>query len=234
MNPNPLKTLQKLIKSKFKNDSILKQALIHRSYLNENKTTPLQSNERYEFLGDAILELWVSHQLFHLFPDYNEGILTNLRALTVCTQNLAKIASSFNLGQFLYLSKGEEANGGRLNQSILANTFEALIGSIYLDKGLKPAYKFLEKFVNPSLLSISQQKIFKDPKSLFQEIAQAQRGVTPHYQTLKEIGPDHQKIFEVAVLLDKDIIATGEGNSKQKAEEAAAIGAAQKITKNSV
>ena len=146
MKQNPIKTLEKLIKIKFKNGAVLEQALIHRSYLNENKTVKLQSNERYEFLGDAILELWVSDQLFHLFPDYNEGNLTNLRALVVCTQNLAKIASSFNLGQFLSLSKGEEANGGRNNQSILANTFEALIGSIYLDKGLKPTYKFLDKF----------------------------------------------------------------------------------------
>jgi ribonuclease-3 len=234
MKPNPIKTLEKLIKIKFKNGAVLEQALIHRSYLNENKTVKLQSNERYEFLGDAILELWVSDQLFHLFPDYNEGNLTNLRALVVCTQNLAKIASSFNLGQFLSLSKGEEANGGRNNQSILANTFEALIGSIYLDKGLKPTYKFLDKFVNPSLLAISQQKIFKDPKSLFQEIAQAEKGITPHYQTIEESGPDHQKIFKVAVLLGDHTIASGSGNSKQKAEEAAATAATKIFTKNSV
>lgn len=234
MNQNPIKALQKLIKTKFKDDSVLKQALIHRSYLNENKTAKLQSNERYEFLGDAILELWVSNQLFRLFPDYNEGNLTNLRALVVCTQNLAKIASSFDLGQFLYLSKGEEANNGRNNQSILANTLEALIGAVYLDRGLKSAYLFLNRFVNPSLLIISRQKIFKDPKSLFQEIAQARKGITPHYQTIKELGPDHNKTFEVAVLLNDESIATGSGNSKQRAEEAAAINATEKFTKNSV
>lgn len=234
MNQNPIKTLQRLIKTKFKDDSVLKQALIHRSYLNENKTAKLQSNERYEFLGDAILELWVSHQLFRLFPDYNEGNLTNLRALVVCTQNLARIALSFNLGQFLYLSKGEEANNGRTNQSILANTFESLVGAIYLDKGLKSAYLFLDRFVNPSLLTISRQKIYKDPKSLFQEIAQARKGITPRYLTLKEFGPDHNKTFEVAVLLNDESIATGSGNSKQRAEEAAAINATEIFTKNSV
>lgn len=231
MIKNPLRQLQQQIKTKFKDEVILNQALIHRSYLNENKNAHLHSNERYEFLGDAILELWISDQLFHLFPEHNEGKLTNLRALLVCTENLAKIASSFELGKYILLSKGEETNNGRQNQSILANTIEAIIGAIYLDRGLKSVNKFLNKFLLPSIQEISQQKIYKDPKSLFQEIAQAQKGVTPHYLTLKELGPDHQKIFTVAVFIGNDQIAIGEGNSKQKAEEAAALNATKILQK---
>ena len=229
-----LKEIQTRLDLKFKNIQHLKQALVHRSFLNENSSGHLQSNERYEFLGDAVLELWASKTLFDLFPEFPEGKLTNLRSLVVCTQNLSQAAININLGAYVALSKGEEANGGRNNQSILANTLEALIGAIYLDKGLKSAYLFLDRFVNPGLLAISQQKIFKDPKSLFQEIAQAQRGITPHYQTVKESGPDHHKTFEVAVLLNEESIATGAGNSKQRAEEAAAINATEIFTKNSV
>jgi ribonuclease-3 len=229
MNPN-LDALQKLIDIKFKNPSVLNQALIHRSYLNENKTASLESNERFEFLGDAVLELWSSETLFKLFPDYPEGKLTNLRSLVVCTENLALVATNIDLGKYVLLSRGEETHLGRKNQSILADTFESIIGAIYLDSGIDNVYKFLDQFLLPSLNNISQQKIYKDPKSLFQEIAQAQEGITPHYQTVSESGPDHQKIFTVSVYLDKKLIAKGEGNSKQKAEEAAAVAGYQKLS----
>jgi ribonuclease-3 len=230
MNPN-LDDLQKLIEIKFKNPSVLNQALIHRSYLNENKSVPMESNERFEFLGDAVLELWASTTLFKLFPDYPEGKLTNLRSLVVCTENLALVAATFNLGQYILLSRGEETHQGRENQSILADTFESVIGAIYLDGGAKKAFKFLDQFLLPSLNHISRQKIYKDPKSLFQEIAQAKEGVTPHYQTTSESGPDHQKTFVVGVYLGEKQIAEGEGNSKQKAEEAAAVAGYQKLNK---
>jgi ribonuclease-3 len=230
MNQKLIK-LQKIIDIKFKSIGILEQSLIHRSYLNENKSLQLQSNERYEFLGDAILEFWATKNLFSLFPNFTEGDLTNLRSLVVCTQNLAKVANVITLGEFVMLSRGEESHGGRENLSILADTFESLIGAIFLDQGIDMVDKFLIKFVIPSINEISQQKIYKDAKSQFQEIAQSKRGVTPHYITIKEAGPDHQKIFEVAAYVGETLIATGTGNSKQKAEEAAAI-ASTKVLSN--
>jgi len=225
-NPNQNK-LETSIGIKFKKPEILNQSLIHRSYLNENKNLKLESNERYEFLGDAILEMWISEVLFKMFPVYSEGDLTNLRALIVCTQNLAKVATSFNLGDYIYLSKGEETHGGRQNPSILADTFEALLGAVFLDQGHKASFEFLKNVLSERVSEISKQKIYKDPKSIFQEIAQAKRGVTPHYQTLNESGPDHQKVFEVGVYLNDEMIAQGIGNSKQKAEEDASIKATE-------
>lgn len=218
---------------KFKDKEIILHALIHRSFLNENKNTGLTSNERYEFLGDAVLELWSSQKLFHQFPDFKEGELTNLRALLVCTQNLAEIAQDIELGNFLLLSKGEEIHGGRTNQSILADGFEAIIGAIYLDQGIDAAYSFLDAQLTQSIKELSGKKDYKDPKSIFQEVAQAKKGITPHYLTIKESGPDHKKIFEVGVYLGDTLIANGTGNSKQKAEENASI-KATKILNNPV
>ena len=217
-----LDELQQLINYKFKNIAFLEQALVHRSSLNEHKEFP-ESNERYEFLGDAVLELWVSDRLFTLFLKFDEGKLTNLRALIVCTDNLAKVSKDFNLGKFIFLSHGEENHDGRQNKSILADTFEAIIGAVYLDGGIESTFKFLDFHLNPSISLFSAQKIYKDPKSIFQEIAQAQKGVTPKYKTISESGPDHQKKFEVGVYIDDQLIATGSGNSKQKAQEAASL-----------
>lgn len=225
-----LNQLQSQIGIKFKNENKLNQALIHRSYLNENKNLKIDSNERYEFLGDSVLELWISDTLIKRFPAFDEGNLTNLRSLVVCTQNLALIANKIKLGDYVLLSKGEELHGGRLNQSILADTFEAVIGAIYLDQGLKAATEFLNKFLIPSIDDLSSKEVYKDPKSVFQEIAQARQGITPHYQTIKETGPDHNKVFEVAVYLENNLIATGIGNSKQRAEEDASIKATKILT----
>lgn len=229
MNPQ-LNKLQKIIKYQFQDISFLDQALVHRSSLNEHHQFQ-ESNERYEFLGDAVLELWISDRIFKKFEKFDEGKLTNLRALVVCTQNLAKISSNFNLGDFIYLSRGEEKHQGRDNQSILADTFEAILGSIYLDGGLSPAFDFLDLFLTSSVEQLSQKDIYKDPKSIFQEISQAKEGITPKYQTISESGPDHQKIFEVGVYLNEKLIAKGTGNSKQKAEEAASINATKLIEK---
>jgi ribonuclease-3 len=222
--------LASILKLKFKNSEILDLALTHRSSLNENHPFK-ESNERLEFLGDAVLELWVSDYLYHQFPEDPEGKLTNLRSQIVRTENLAKVSAKFNLGEYIHLSHGEETHGGRLNQSILADTFESILGAIYLDLGQAAVNDFLTEYLLPSIAIISQQKNIKDPKSTFQEIAQAKRGVTPHYETLSESGPDHLKTFEVGAYIEKDLIATGTGASKQKAEEAAAINATE-ILKN--
>ena len=223
-----LEELQQLIGVKFKDPSKLILALTHRSYLNENRAQK-ESNERSEFLGDAILEYWVSEKLFRLFPTFNEGQLTNLRSLIVCTQNLAEVSGKFNLGSYILLSHGEETHGGRQNISLLADTFESLIGAIHQDQGYPASEKFLNNFLQESINSLSQKQIFKDPKSQLQEIAQSKKGITPHYQIISEAGPDHQKIFEVGLYIGEDLIAKGKGNSKQKAEEDAAIQAAKII-----
>lgn len=220
--------LQKKIKIKFNDPEKLILALTHRSYLNENRQLK-SSNERMEFLGDAILEYWTSNKLFSLFPSFDEGQLTNLRSLIVCTQNLAEVGAKFNIGEYILLSRGEETHGGRENISLLADTFESIIGAIHLDQGYQAVEKFLECFLNDNITTLSQKNIYKDPKSLFQEIAQSKRGITPHYQTISEKGPDHQKNFEVGVYLNKKLIATGKGNSKQKAEEDAATKAGEII-----
>jgi len=232
MNQN-LKDLQIKLGYTFKDEDKLTQALQHRSYLNENRSQNLQSNETYEFLGDSILEFWISIKLFNKFPNFDEGDLTNLRALIVCTTNLALISTKFEICDFVLLSKGEERHGGRSNQSILADTFEAILGSIYLDGGIDSAFEFLEKTLTDSISELSQKKVYKDPKSLFQEIAQSKRGITPRYQTVNESGPDHLKVFEVAVYLNDELITTGTGNSKQKAEEDAST-KATKILNNLV
>jgi len=228
-----LEQLIKLIDIKFNNPQLLAQSLVHRSYINENKTLKISSNERMEFLGDAVLELWTSDNLYRLFPNFEEGQLTNIRSLVVCTQNLAKIANEIGLGQYLLLSKGEKNHGGAKNISILADTFESLIGAIYLDQGYEHAKNFLNKFLQPSITKIAKLDNLKDPKSYFQEIAQAKEGITPHYKTISETGPDHQKNFVIGVYLDDLLITTGEGNSKQKAEESAAT-KATKIFQNKV
>jgi ribonuclease-3 len=229
MNQN-LKNLQTKIGYLFKDEKNLVHALTHRSYINEHKSENLQSNETYEFLGDSILEFWISDKLFHQFPQFDEGDLTNLRSLIVCTQNLSLISIEINLDDFIMLSKGEERHGGRSNQSILADVFESILGSIYLDGGIAPAFKFLDKTLKQSIIKLSSKQIYKDPKSLFQEIAQSKRGVTPKYQTISESGPDHQKNFEVAVYVGEELITTGSGNSKQKAEEDASIKATKILT----
>ena len=222
-------SLNKLINIDFSHPEILEQALIHRSSLNE--THPLkESNERLEFLGDAVLELWVSEYLYKNFASSPEGILTNLRSQIVRTENLAKVAESFNLGSYIHLSKGEEIHGGSQNQSILADTFESLLGAIYLDSGFSSVNQFLTQFLLPGIIILSDRKNIKDPKSQFQEISQSLRGITPNYQTISETGPDHQKEFLVGAYLNDLLIAQGKGASKQKAEEAAATNATKSLT----
>ncbi len=213
------------LKITFKNPSLLKQALTHRSYLNEHKGENLTSNERLEFLGDAILEFLTSKFLFRSLPSRPEGELTNIRSNIVCTSSLAKVAQKLNLGKHLLLSRGEKESGGQKNKTLLANTFEALIGAIYLDQGLKAT----EKFVYQNLLLNAKENIdkisVKDYKSLLQEKTQAEIKQSPRYRILKEVGPEHNKTFTVGVYYNGQIQGKGIGKSKQEAEQKAAYSA---------
>jgi len=216
------KPLEKTIGVTFHNQDLLMQALVHRSYLNENPSFPLDHNERLEFLGDAVLELTVTEYLFRTYPN-PEGELTNWRAALVNAKMLAKLAKEIDIESFLLLSRGEAKDrNSKARDYILANAFEALIGAIYLDGGYDTAKKFVEKFVLPQLPNILSNKLYLDPKSAFQESAQEKMGVTPHYEVIEETGPDHNKKFVVAIMVGTEQIATGEGSSKQEAQEQAA------------
>lgn len=216
------KDLQKKLNIKFKDENLLKQAFVHRSYLNENPAFILGNNERLEFLGDAVLELAVTEYLFKNYPDLAEGEMTNLRAALVNTQMLAKISERLGFNDYLYLSRGEAKETGRGRQYILANTFEAFTGALYLDQNYKSAKDFILNVLIPELGDIIKNKLWRDAKSLFQESAQERAGVTPTYKVLSEIGPDHNKIFKVGVYLGKELVASGEGSSKNEAEQQAA------------
>lgn len=216
-----LSKLEKKLGVTFKNPSLLQEALTHRSYLNEIKE-PLASNERLEFLGDAVLELCVSHYLFDTYPSYPEGKLTSLRSSIVNTKMLADVAKKLGLGNYLFLSKGEEAGGGRNNSSLLADVFEAVLGAVYLDGGREKVEKILTKFVFLEAANIEKNGLYYDYKSLLQEKAQERYRFTPIYTVIKEEGPDHAKTFYSAVLIDKLKIGEGKGKSKQEAEQAAA------------
>ena len=195
------------------------EALTHRSAV--RKTQSKKHNERLEFLGDAVLELAVTEYLFH-YSDKSEGELTNWRAALVRGDHLASVAQEIKLGEYIFLSRGEEASGGREKTSTLANALEALIGAIYLDKGFDPAKEFCQEYIIVRLEQILAKGMDRDDKSVFQEKCQELLSVTPHYDVLEESGPDHDKHFVSAVFIRKEQIAKGEGNSKQKAEQGAA------------
>jgi len=214
--------LEKKLNFKFKDKDLLFQAFCHRSYLNENPKFHLENNERLEFLGDAVLELIVTESLYKQYPKKTEGELTNWRAALVNAKMLSEVSSNLGLNDFLLLSRGEEKEMGKARQYILANTFEALIGALYLDQGYKVCQGFLEKYLITELPRIIKSGLFKDAKSRFQEEAQESTGVTPNYEVLKEWGPDHDKHFIIGVFLEKELVAEGEGSSKQEAELEAA------------
>lgn len=221
--PKDIHHLEKTFTTSFKNPDLLKQALIHRSYLNEHRDSPLEHNERLEFLGDAVLELVVTEYLYNAYPDQPEGELTNWRASLVNSQMLATIASRLNLNDFLYLSRGEEKDASsKARQTILANAFEAVLGALYLDQGWESAKEFIHQQVLVELPEILSNKLYLDPKSHFQEVAQEKLSVTPEYRVLQEEGPDHAKHFIVGAYLDRELIASGQGTSKQEAQVQAA------------
>ena len=217
-----LTQFEEKIKINFSNKKLLEQAFVHRSYINENKQSGLAHNERLEFLGDAVLELVITDFLYAKYPNKTEGELTAYRSALVNAETCSEIATSLAMGDYLLLSKGEAKDTGRARQYILANALEAFIGAIYLDQGYDSAKNFIEKNFTPLIDSIISARSFIDAKSLFQEKAQEFDGVTPSYKTMKETGPDHEKKFTVGVYIGRDLIASGEGESKQEAEQNAA------------
>jgi len=214
--------LEKKLDLKFKNKDFLIQAFVHRSYLNENPDVYLPHNERLEFLGDAVLEIVVTEYLYQKYPKKSEGELTNWRAALVNAKQLSEIARELDFNEFLLLSRGETKEIGKARQYILANTFEAFIGALYLDQGLNPCKEFIKKHLIKELPHIIEAGLFKDAKSRFQEEAQERVGITPIYKVLKEWGPDHAKHFVIGVFLNEELVAEGEGSSKQEAELEAA------------
>ena len=213
--------LEKNIGTKFKNKKLLQQAFVHRSCLNENPGLKIDHNERLEFLGDAVLELAVTRFLFNNYPN-PEGELTTWRAALVNSKMLAETANKLGFNDYLMLSKGEAQDIGRARQFILANTFEALVGAIYLDQGFEKAEKFIKDKLICELDRVLKEKLYLDPKSHFQERAQDEVGITPSYEVVKEEGPDHNKSFIVGVYLNGELVAKGKGPSKQSAQEDAA------------
>ncbi len=206
----------------FKNPDLLIEALTHRSYLNEHREYAGSHNERLEFLGDAVLELAATDFLFKKFPGRSEGELTSYRAALVNTVSLSESAQELGLSGFLLLSKGEAKDTGRARDAILADAFEAIIGAIYLDQGYAAAESFIGRQLYGKIDGVIARRSYQDAKSRFQEAAQEKRGITPFYETLSEVGPDHAKIFTVGVFIGDEEIARGEGQSKQEAEQAAA------------
>ena len=201
---------------------LLNRAFVHKSYLNEHSEPDLKDNERLEFLGDAVLELIATKHLFEVCPEKKEGDLTAFRSALVKGKHLAEIANDLSLGRYLFLSRGEEKSGGRAKNYILANTLEALIGAIYLGNGHEDAEKFISKFILAKLDQIIENELHIDAKSRFQELCQEKEEVTPHYEVLKDEGPDHNKTFTVGAYIGEEKIAEGSGSSKQKAENNAA------------
>lgn len=230
MEANNLTKLQKNLKIKFKNQDLICQAMVHRSYLNEHPDFRVGHNERLEFLGDAVLEIVVTEYLFLNFTDVPEGDLTNWRASLVNAKMLYEIAQELGIEDHLYLSKGEARDKNKKSrQFILANAIEAIIGAIYLDQGMAVAKKFIIKNIVCKLDEILENRLYLDPKSRFQEKAQEHKGVTPRYQILEESGPDHAKTFRVGLYLGDDLVTTGSGLSKQEAQVEAAIKGIKKM-----
>ena len=217
-----LSQFESKIDVQFKNQDLLLQALTHRSYLNENPSFRVGQNERLEFLGDAVLELVVTEKLYAEFPEKPEGDLTSFRAALVNSKMLADVAADIGLNEFMLLSRGEAKDTGRARQYILANAFEALVGAMYLDQGYDTVRDFIHRVVLSRLPDVLDKKLYKDPKSLFQEEAQERVGITPTYEVRREWGPDHDKHFVVGVFLDSELVADGQGASKQQAQEEAA------------
>ena len=201
---------------------LLEQAFVHRSYINEHRDYELEHNERLEFLGDAVLELVVTDYLFGKYPERSEGELTSFRAALVNTVTLSETADALKLIDYLLLSKGEARDNGRARQAILADTFEAVIGAIYLDQGYASARDFIARQLFGKTEEIVKKNLWQDPKSVFQEKAQENMSITPSYQVMKAVGPDHNKRFTIGLYLANELVAEGEGHSKQEAEQEAA------------
>jgi ribonuclease III len=206
----------------FKNKKLLEQAFIHRSYINENGGSKLSHNERLEFLGDAVLELIVTDFLYNKYPNRNEGELTAYRSALVNAVIIGEVAQDLKMNDYLLLSKGEAKDVGKARNYILANTYEAYVGAVYLDQGYEVARSFITDNLLSKLDMIIDKKLWRDSKSLVQEKSQEYLNVTPSYSVLNETGPDHDKNFTIGIFFGKEKIAEGKGHSKQEAEQSAA------------
>ncbi|MFH0830702.1 MAG: ribonuclease III [Parcubacteria group bacterium] len=229
--PEPTKDfaeLERTLKVTFKDPQLLRQALVHRSYLNENPKFELDHNERLEFLGDAVMELVVTEHLYRTYPDNPEGDLTNWRSALVNSRMIAQVARRLGFEDFLFLSRGEAKDTGRARDYILGNAFEAVTGAIYLDQGFSAAKTFVERELVKELPFILKNELYLDPKSKLQEKAQETEHVTPQYKVLESFGPDHDKRFKVGVYLGRELAGVGEGTSKQNAQLDAALDALKK------
>ncbi len=216
-----LRDLEEHLGYLFERPEILDQALTHKSYANEAEV-PVADNERLEFLGDAVLDLTVSHLLFDLLPALTEGEMSKVRAFLVKEESLRRLARAFDLGAYLRLGKGEEQTGGRRKASILADTFEALLAAIYLDGGFELSYRFAEGIFQPIIAEAGTDVIDRDYKTRLQEVCQARYGKAPTYRLVAESGPDHEKVFEVEIVLTSRSLGRGRGRSKKEAEQRAA------------
>jgi ribonuclease-3 len=217
-----LSDLEKTLGITFNDKSVLQRALTHRSYINENPDHPLSDNERLEFLGDAVLDFLTARYLYNRFPEMAEGRLTSLRAALVKRETLAYFAMALNLGRYLLLGRGEAESRGRNRQATLCATFEALVGAILLDQGLQAVEDFVLRCIEPEIGHILDEELYKDAKSMLQELAQGELQVTPIYRTVAERGPDHDKEFTIEVLIGDVAYGRGIGHSKQVAEQEAA------------
>lgn len=206
----------------FKNKNLLQQAFIHRSYINENNGLKLSHNERLEFLGDAVLELAVTDYLYTKYPDRDEGELTAYRSALVNAVIIGEVAQTLGMNEYLLLSKGEAKDVGRARSYILANTYEAYVGAVYIDQGYEKAENFIANTLFGKIDAIVSKKLWRDAKSLIQEKSQEYLNITPSYKVINESGPDHDKYFTVGIFFGNDCIAEGKGKSKQEAEQSAA------------
>lgn len=217
-----LKGFEKRLGYKFRRREHLKRALTHKSFVNEQRLPASEQNERYEYLGDAVLELSVSHLLMERFPEHPEGELSKLRAAVVNEEQLAEIAKDLCLGNFLYLGKGEEQTGGRDKPSLLSDAFEAVLGAMYLDRGFEKAFGVIRKHYKKILERAGSVGFIKDYKTRLQEESQGRFRAVPRYHIVKERGPDHRKLFEVHLFIRDELWGVGRGPSKKAAEQAAA------------
>jgi ribonuclease-3 len=222
-----LRELQAVLGISFRDEHLLKQALVHRSYLNENPSSNLTSNERLEFLGDAVLGFVVADELYSRFPDFSEGELTNLRSALVRGDTLSRLALSLHLGDYLYLGHGEEESGGRSRARNLSCALEAVIGAVYLDQGFDAARSLILSLLESKLERAAEDRTKADFKSRLQHVIQLEYKTTPVYRTVEEAGPDHAKVFTVEVLAGDTVLGKGTGNSKRAAEMEAAKQALQ-------
>jgi ribonuclease-3 len=217
-----LRNFQQTLAYNFNDINLLDNALIHRSFVNENPSLSCKDNERLEFLGDAVIGLCISDIVIKKFPDYAEGQLSKLRAYVVNEQSLAELARKLAIGDYILLGRGEESSGGRSKASILSNAFEAVTASLYLDCGFERVYTFLEKIFEPLIEEGTKSLVYKDYKTALQEICQNRFKETPKYTVIRESGPDHDKVFEIGLTFAGMITAAGVGKSKKEAEQRAA------------